>query len=123
MAIKGQRLGKVRLSQTTVANAESIATNPAGFDSCVDYIVLYNSHDAAVTVDLCIVDDNAGSPGTPAATDVFYEVSLAAKESLLLGKEDLGIWLNDTNDAVCAYASVANVIHAWAYGIKITDQA
>lgn len=123
MAIKGMRLGKIRLAQTVVASAEAVVTNPAGYDTCVDYIILYNSHNSAVTVTLCDVDDNAGSAGTPAATDVFFSQSLAANESVFLGKEDLGMWFNDTNDTLCAYASVADKVHVRVYGVRTVDQS
>jgi hypothetical protein len=123
MSLKGQRIGKIRLAQTAIGNAEAIVTNATGKDTCIDYLILYNIHTSAVTVTLGIVDDNAGSVGTMATTDVIYVVSLAQNETVFLGKQDLGIWLNDTNDTLKGYASVADKVNVFAFGTTMTDQA
>ncbi len=115
-------LGKGQIAATTVGTANALVTNLIGFDTSVDYIMLFNTHTSSVTVTLLHVNDNAGVAGTPAATDVWYEKSLPTRKSILFGRQDIMIMLNDTGDTLNAYASSTNKINYFVYGAKMTDQ-
>ena len=115
-------LGKGQIVATTVGTANALVTNVLGYDTSVDYIMLFNTHTSAVTVTLLQVNDNAGSAGTPAATDVWYEKALPTRKSILFGRQDIMIMLNDTGDTLNAYADVASKINYFVYGAKMTDQ-
>ncbi len=117
-----KQLGKGQVAATTVGTADALVTNLTTKDTSVDYIMLFNTHSSDVTVTLCQVNDNAGSAGTPAATDVFYEKVLPTKKSVLLGRQDILVMLADTGDTLNAYASVTNKINYWVYGAVMDDQ-
>ena len=116
------RLGKGQITATTSGTAQVIVTNPTGYDTVGDYIMIFNTHTSAVTVYLYQVDDNALAVGTLAATDQFFEYALAAKETLLLGRQDIMIVMTDTNDTLQTYASVTAKLNYSVFGMKLADQ-
>ena len=116
------RLGKGQITATTSGTAEVMATNPTTYDYVIDYIMILNTHSSSVIVYLYQVDDNAGAVGTLAATDQFLEYTLASKETLLLGREDVMIVMEDTNDTIKGYAGTTAVLNYWIYGMKLADQ-
>ena len=117
-----KQLGKGQIAGTTVGTADALVTNLTTKDTSVDFVMLFNTHTSSVTVTLCQVNDNAGSPGTPAATDVFYEKVLPTRKSVLLGKQDLMVLLTDTGDTLNGYASVTNKINYFVYGAVMDNQ-
>ena len=117
-----KQLGKGQIAATTVGTASVLVTNLTTKDTSVDFIMLFNTHTSDVTVTLCVVNDNAGSPGTPAATDVVYEKLLTTRKAVLLGKQDIMVMLNDTGDTLCGYATVTNKINYIVYGAVMDNQ-
>jgi len=120
--VKKLRLGKALITGTATGSATTVATNATGEDMTITDIIAYNQHTSAVDLYLCIVDDNALAVGTDTANDIIYYKSVAAKGSVFLGPEDIKITMNDTNDTLKAWASVASKINVWAYGIHEPDQ-
>ena len=123
MGLIAKRLGKACINATTVGTADKIVTNATTKDTIITAIQLYNVHTVAVTVTLCVVDDNALAVGTAAATDVIWSYSMAAGRNILLGTEDLKLVLTDTNDTLQAYASVADKVNIWVWGFTMADQS
>jgi len=117
-----ERLGKALITGTATGSATTVATNITGEDMTITSIMAYNQHTSAVDLYLCQVDDATAEVGTDTANDIFYYRSLAAKESLFLGPEDIKIQMNDTNDTLQAWASVASKVNVWAYGIHEPNQ-
>ena len=122
MANTVRNLGKGQITATTAGTAEVIATTPTTYDYSIDYIMVFNTHSSAVTIYLYQVNDNAGSVGTLAATDQFFQYALAAYETLLLGRNDIMLIMTDTNDTLKAYASITAKLNYWVYGMKLADQ-
>lgn len=119
----GKRLGKLTVSATAIGTADVVVANLTGKDTCVTALIAYNSDTSARTLYLCQVDDNAGAVDTAIAADVFLAYAIDPGETIFLGGSgDLRIWLNDVNDTIQAYASVANVINLFLYGIVCDDQ-
>jgi len=116
------RLGKALITGTATGSATTVATNITGEDMTATCIIAYNQHTSAVDLYLCAVDDVAAAVGTDTANDIFYYKSLGAKGSIFLGPEDIKIQMNDTNDTIKAWASVASKINVWVFGIHEPDQ-
>ena len=102
--------------------AAALYTNLVTFDVCITNIMLHNTHTSALTVYLYHVPDSAGSPGTAGVTNIFYQQSIAAYDTVLLGREDLGIWMVDTGDTIQGYAGTASKVNYFIYGVKQPDQ-
>ena len=115
-------LGKALITGTATGSATTVATNVTGEDMTITSIMAYNQHTVAVDLYLCVVADDTSTVGTDTANDIFYYRSLAAKESLLLGPEDVKIEMTDTNDTIQAWASVGSKVNVWAYGIHEPNQ-
>ncbi len=122
MANKVDVLAKGHISVTTSGTAETLLTTLTAKDYIIDYIMIFNQHTSAVTIYLYQVNDSALVPGTLAATDEFFEYALAAKETVLLSRQDIMIVMPDTGDTIQAYASVADKLNYWIYGMKLADQ-
>ena len=103
-------------------SAAALVTVAAGYDYCITNIMLHNTHSSALTVYLYHVPDSAGSPGTAGATNIFYQQSIAAYDTVLWGREDLGIWMIDTGDTLQGYCGTASKVNYFIYGLKQTDQ-
>jgi hypothetical protein len=74
-------------------------------------------------VTLYLVPDNASSVGTAGATNQIFLQSVDAYDTVLLGREDLGWWMNDTNDTLQAVAGTAAKVNVFVHGVQQTTQA
>ena len=124
MGLVYKRLGKGLITPTTVATSETIVTNATSKDTIITKIHLYNSHSSAVNVFILVVDDSGGSVGTGAATDVVLgTISVPATGNVILGSQDCGMALTDTNDTLQMYASAADKVYAHVWGFTTADQS
>lgn len=115
-------LGKALITGTASGTATTVCANIAGEDATVTVLTAYNQHTSAVDLYLLRVPDNAGAVGTGTDGDIFKYWSVPPKGTKILGPEDIKIPLNDTNDTIQAWVSVASKITVWADGIHEPTQ-
>lgn len=119
-----KKCAKALITGTATGSATTIVTNISGEDATIASISAYNQHTSAVDLYLCRVFDAAGAVGTDTANDIIFHKSLPSKGSLLLNSPgDIKIQMNDTNDTLQAWASVASKINVWVDYIVEQDQS
>lgn len=85
-------------------------------------IILHNTHAGAVTVDIHLVQNNAGAVGTAADANKIYKVTLTADETEVLsfpGSESLT--LDAANDTLQAVADVTGVVIIAVKGDEVEE--
>lgn len=96
---------------TTISDsAAAVCTNPSGTVSYIRQVFLHNTHTAAITVNLYVVPDNAGSVGTAADANQIYEQSIASNETQIIDFGVPGITLRDENETLQAVAGTASKV-------------
>lgn len=108
MALQYKSLGSPAFIPSSVG---SVLTCAAGKKLHIRGIRLFNANASARTVKLWEVPNNAGSLGTQADVNQFFERSLAAKETLFI-EFPYTLTLGSTNDAIfgeCSAASSVNI--------------
>ena len=98
------------------SSAGAIVTNNlSGRTTYINSIVLTNTHTAAVTVNLYVVPNSAGSVGTAAtANKILNTYSLAVNKTVPIN--DLIIIMDGTNDTLQADCTVNNVVNIRCFG-------
>ena len=109
--------GKLADIQYVASSAGSIYSNPSSTKTYVREIVLFNGNSAAELVKLYFVPDSTGSLGTAGASNQFAELTLAAKETLILDF-DYPLVLTDTNDSLQAATTTASKVTVMLQGDK-----
>ena len=114
--------GTKLINATATGSADTIVTNATNTDTFITNIILHNSHTEAITVTLCHVEDNVNAVGTDSVTSEFFQQSIAASDTVFLSAKggDAIIILEDTNDTLQAYASIADKVNIFVYGAKKT---
>ena len=68
---------------------------------------LHNTDASALTVALHLVPNGAGSVGTAASTNMFYNVSIPSNGTRILEYAVPGLMLDEENDTIQAVTSIA----------------
>lgn len=123
MGLIAKELGRAQVAGSNYATADPLVINPTQTDTIITKITLYNSHSAAVQITLCRVLNNAGSVGTATVADIFFNQSIAAYDTVILGHTDVSVPLVGTNDSLQAYADSASKINVFVDGFTLSDQS
>jgi hypothetical protein len=103
-------------SQLSSTSPTAIVTNPANTTTSIKIIRFYNlSATQTVSITLYRVPDSSGSLGTPTSAHTFDTFSITP---LTAAAYQEWLILEDTNDAIFAQASIANVINYSADGLQ-----
>ena len=122
MGLLAKELGRVLVTGSNYATANTLVTNATQKDTIITKITLYNDHTADVTVTLCRVLNNAGAVAVGVVTDIFWSQTINTKDTLILGHTDVSIPLIGTNDTIQVYADVASKVNVFADGFTLADQ-
>lgn len=113
-------LQRAKLSEVAylLAAPSVLVANGAAQKTYVKGVILFNSHSATEVVRVYMVPDNAGALGVAGVPNQLYEISLAAKETVLLPLNVDGqpLVLTDTNDSVQASTTGANRVTGLVLG-------
>lgn len=112
MALQRSRLTDIAF---VAAAAGSIYANPAATKTYIQSITLFNGNSTTETVKLYNVPDSAAALGVAAAANQFAEVTLAAKETLIL-EWAYPIVLKDANDSIQAMTTTASKVTVMLHG-------
>lgn len=109
--------GKLADIQYVAAAAASIYGNPASTKTYVRGLILFNGNTTAEIVKLYNVPDSGGSLGTAGVSNQFAELTLAAKETMIIDF-DYPLVLTDTNDSLQASTTTASKVTVQIAGDK-----
>lgn len=110
-------LARTRLADIAfvAASAGAIYANPTAAKTYIRSITLFNGNTTTETVKLYNVPDSAASLGAAAAGNQFAELTLAAKETLIVDWA-YPIVLKDANDSIQAATTTASKVTAMLHG-------
>jgi hypothetical protein len=98
-------------------SAAALITNPAATKIFVHFIILHNTHDAAIVVELWNVPDDSGV-GTAADANKFLKLSIDAGDTVFLPMSKPGIILEDEDDSLQGKAATASKVTIQIYGFQ-----
>ena len=112
-------LARARLADIAyvASSAGSIYSNPASTKTYIKGITLFNGNATAELVKLYNVPDSSGSLGAAGAGNQFAEVTLQAKETLIMEFPSTLV-LTDTNDSIQAVTTTASKVTVMIGGDK-----
>jgi len=90
-------------------SAGTLYANESGTKTWVKEIILFNANTTAEVVRLYNVPDSAGSAGTAAAANQFFERTLATLETVIISFA-VGLVLEDHNDTIQGYTTTASKV-------------
>ncbi len=121
MGLIAKQLGKVAyVTATTVGTAQTLVTNATTLDTICAAITMHNTDTVTNIMTICRVAADGGMVDTADINDEIWQQSIAASDTEIF---DVPIPLNDTNDTIQVYTSVANKVNCWADGYTQTDQS
>lgn len=109
--------GKLADIQYVASSAGSIYSNPASTKTYIRGLVLFNGNTTSELVKLYNVPDSGGSLGTAGVSNQFAELTLTAKETLIMDF-DYPLVLTDTNDSLQASTTTASKVTVMVNGDK-----
>lgn len=123
MGLIAKELGRVLVTGSNYATANTLVANATGKDTIITKITIYNVHTSAVTVTLLRVLDSAGTVAVGTVTDIFWVKAVGAGKTEVWGHWDISLALTDTNDSLQVYANVASKVNVFVDGFTLADQS
>lgn len=107
MALNRARLADI---QYVADSAGALITNASGDKTWIRAIIIHNGNTTAESVQLYNVPDNAASVGTAGVSNIFFNQSIAANQTVVVEIPGPGLVLEDTNDTIQGVTTTASKV-------------